>query len=235
MFNSLAKDTASIDQVIKSLPESVAKSFNIGENYLSKVESFVSGQFLSIFILIGSIFAYFIGVGEIGGKIYDRTIANWLTKNLSRTQIYLGQWLTSVALFTVSNAAIWGLMYYMFDLFSDQSELSKLYFTYAAIGTLGLFLTWNAFGQMVSVVAGRAKSIPIGSTFIVFSWFVNNLANLNGFPQWIKPFSINNYFNIILLRDNFELDWAKTIGLVGFTLLFMLAGLLLFRRKDLYL
>ncbi len=199
------------------------------------MENFFSGQFLTIYTLAGSVFALFIGIAIIGGKIEDGTIAGFLTKPLRRSQIYLGSFINNVIFLVLSSAAIGTVVYELFNLLTRQAYISTQYFINAFLSTTIVFITVLAAGQLLGLFLAKSRAHALGAFLIVLTWFVNSLGSLQGFPQWLRPFSPFYYFNNAQLRDTFTLDWHHLIVLPAATSLLVVIGVFLFRKKDIYL
>ena len=236
VFNSLSKNAAQTEQLYKSLPKGILNFANISAtDYLTKVEKFFSGQFLTIYTLAGSIFALFIGIAVIGGKIEDGTIAGILTKPLKRTQIYLGQFANSLVFIVLGSAAIGTIGYELFNLLTNQKYISVEYFANAFLGTAMILVAMVALGQLLGLFLSKSRAQSLGAFLIVMSWFINSLGSLQGFPQWLRPFSPFYYLNNVQLRDDFTLDWHHLIALPITAVILVIAGILVFRQKDIYL
>lgn len=233
LFSTLAQEAAEYDKIIGTLPPALLSSFNIAAGYLSRVETFLSGQFLTTFGLIGSVFALFIGVGELRGKLEDGSVYNWLTKSLSRTSIFTGQWLVNIIFLSLGNLIIWSLLYFQFYFLSDQKDISVDYFVNAGLGTFLVFLVWTSFGALIGTIFTKSRSQSLGVGLIVLSWFLNNLASLSGFPAWLEKLSVFSYFDTGKLRQDYVLDWSRIWVLPVLSVIFVLIGLSVFRQKDL--
>lgn len=235
VFKDLSRTAAQTIKIYQALPPAILHSFNISNDYLTHVEKFLSGQFLSVYMLAGGIFALFMGVGSIGGKIEDSTIANLLNKPFSRATIYLTQAITNIVSLIIASAATGAIMYGLFAAFSGQKSISVQYFVSAFSGATIIFITVALLGQLLGMVIGKVKAQAAGSAFIVFSFFLNGLGALAGAPTWLQNTSIFYYFNTVQLRDFYNLDMRRLAVLLVASAVFLIIGTLWFRRKDLYL
>jgi|LakMenEpi03Aug12_release.lakeMendotaPanAssembly.Ray.scaffolds.fasta_scaffold274231_2 ABC-type transport system involved in multi-copper enzyme maturation permease subunit len=235
LFDSLSQEAQETEKLITNLPAALRGTFNIDTGYLTQVEKFLSGQFLTVYTLIGTIFALIQGVYEIGGKVEDRTISNYLTKNISRTELYLSQFFANLVFFVTSSGVVWGLVYGFFRIFSDQSEISIEYFLATFLMTSALFVTTAGAGQLLGILFPKNIAQLGGIGVLVFSWFLNSLSSIGGFPEWLKPFSPFYYLNVLKLRDEFAVDWSRFGVLMSVYVACLVVGILVFRKKDLYL
>jgi ABC-type transport system involved in multi-copper enzyme maturation permease subunit len=235
VFNSISKDAKAMEEIINTIPPAISRSFNIGTGYLTRVENFLSGQFLTFYTLIGSVFAYFQGINEVSGKIDDKTITFYITRNLSRTMFYILQFVSNFIYFFTSGAIVWSVLYLLFRIFTSQDTIRVEYFIYGFISTGVLFLTIATFGQFLGVLWSRTKTQYLGAGLIIFSWFLNSLSSLEGFPEFLNNWSFFYYLNVPKLRDEFLPDITRLSVLLIFLLISLVLGKIIFRRKDLFL
>ena len=234
LFDSLSEEALEAEEFITRLPAAITDTFNIGSGYLTEVEKFLSGQFMTVYTLIGTIFALIQGVGVVGGVIEDRTISNYITKNISRLNFYAGKFLINLVFFATSGAAVWGLVYLFFDIFSSQSELSLGYFFAAYFATSTLFIVVSGIGQLLGVILPKNIAQLGGIGFLVFTWFLNSLSSISGYQECIKPTSIFYYLNSTKLRDDFTFDIDRLAVLYVVYLISLVVGIIIYRQKDVH-
>jgi putative exporter of polyketide antibiotics len=134
-----------------------------------------------------------------------------------------------------SSGVVWGLVYGFFRIFSDQSEISIEYFLATFLMTSALFVTTAGAGQLLGILFPKNIAQLGGIGVLVFSWFLNSLSSIGGFPEWLKPFSPFYYLNVLKLRDEFAVDWSRFGVLMSVYVACLVVGILVFRKKDLYL
>ena len=235
VFQSLSDSAQDVEKAYGSLPPAVLKSFNIESGYLTQVERFLSGEFLTIYTLIGAVFAFFQGLNEVGGKIDDRSISNFLTKNISRSSYYILQLVANLIFLLTSNALVWTSIYWSFRFFTSGVDIPVDYFVNGIISTSVLFVCISGFGQLLGIILPKSPAQYSGISFLVFSWFLNSLSNIQGYPEWLKPVSAFYYLNIPKLRDELSLDFTRINVLILVFIVCIVVGLIIFRKKDLYL
>ena len=237
VFNSLSKDSATNAKLFEQLPKGIFNAINIDPSlYLTKIEKFISGQFLFVYLLAGSIFSFALGASAIGKKIESRTIAMLLTKPISRGKLYLVQYLSSATFLAAAGVVIGCLAWTIMNvLLKYQSDISSSYFIWLFFGSTLIFLTFSALGQLIGSLMNGGSSLQVGAGIIVVSWFVNSLGEFAHIPTAVQVFSLFHYFNIPLLRDHFHLDFGLTIYLVAILLALLTAGYISFKKKDIYI
>ncbi|NJK71152.1 MAG: ABC transporter permease subunit [Thermales bacterium] len=231
LFDSFSTAKVEFDEILKFYPDTILDTFNITNSYLSTVENFVSGQFYTLYLLIGSVFAFYMGVGEIGGKIDDKTIGQWLTKTMSRSNLFTNQFLTNFIALSITNISINLLLYIQLIIFTNQESISQKYFFAITISTLIFFFSWASIGQLVGIFMEKSKAQGLGAGIIIISWFINTLSSIGGFPDWLNKLSIFTLFDIVNIRDNFEINWLHILTLICISLLSLLIGIYYFQKK----
>lgn len=237
VFKSLNNDAAKSSEVFKQLPSGVFSSFNIDPaTYLSHIESFISGQFLSVYLLAGSIFAFSLGVGSIGKKIENRMLATTLTKPISRTWLYCIEFVINSWFLITASAALFGISIVIFNtVLKDHTVISVSYFSSLFSGSGILFIAYMALGQLVGTILNGGRAVLVGAAIVVFSWFLNSLAPLVHISNVIQIISLFHYFDVTLLRSSFELNFSLTVQLVAIILGLVLLGRYIFSNKNIYI
>ncbi len=237
VFNSFSKDAAENAKIFEHLPKGVFNAINIDPAlYLTRIEKFISGQFLFVYLLAGSIFSFSLGVNAIGKKIEDRTIATLVTKPIARGKIYLAQFLGS-ALFLAAAGTLLCLISLgiMNTVLKYQDDVSTSYFMWLFVGSTLVFTTFAVLGQLIGTLLNGGHALQVGSGIIVVSWFISSLGEFAHIPAAVQYVSVFHYFNIPLLRDSFTLDKSLTATLLIIILALFTGGWVYFRKKDIYI
>ncbi len=235
VYNSFAENQETTQSVLDSIPQGLASTFNIDDNYLSQVETFASGQFLALSLLIGGIFAGFVGAGLVSSKIEERTIMNYLSLPVSRFWYFSLATLVNLLFFLIANILICLGLFALANFLTNQEEVSLEYFIYLFIGILGVQLFFLGLSQFLGMLLDRGQVVAINSGFAVATWFLDGLYDLANLPDFGKFFLPFYYFDIQYLSNNFELDWSLLWVLFFSAIIFWIAGLILYLRKSIYL
>jgi ABC-type transport system involved in multi-copper enzyme maturation permease subunit len=237
VFNSFSKDAAANAQLFEQLPKGIFQAININPAaYLTQIEQFISGQFTFVYLLAGSIFAFNLGVGTIGKRIENRTIAPLVTSRMSRGGVYITQFATNTLFFAFSGTLLCCIaLAIMNNVLTYQQNISTSYFIGLFVGSSLLFITFSALGQLIGMLLNGEKASQIGAGIVVVSWFIASLGEFAHIPVVIQKLSLFGYFDVTLLRDSHILSGSLTVILIVIALSFTLIGYLAFRKKNLYL
>lgn len=233
-FNMFADQGEEIEKFIGMFEDGLLEAFNMGIDYFESIEKFAGGEFLTFFGMVGAIYAAFVGVNSIAGKIADKTITNVLTKDISRTKIYLSKTLVNTLYFGISSMAIALLSYLTFLLIVDQDKISFTFFIAAFFAYFVLHLFFATFSQGIGVFLEKPKAQALSAGVVVVFWFVNSFAVIDSFPRAIIYSSPFYYVNDSYLVENFAVDWSKLWILGVGIIIFVIVGTLGFRKKDIY-
>ncbi len=231
LFDSFKEQGEDFDQLISTLPPALTDTFNISQTYVTRAESFLSGQFLTLYMLVGSIFAYISGNYVIASKIEDKIITTWLTKGISRSTLYLSQGFVNILYFWVSGFLVWAGAVVLFELLSSSS-LDTDYALAGYISTTMLLTAWTLIAQGMGSYLSAKINQGLGLGIVLISFFMNSLSSIEGYPEFLKPLSLFYYVDVPTIRDEFMIDWQRlwilpVIGLVVFTI-----GSVYFRKSD---
>lgn len=235
LFDSFKSEAAQLNATIEALPQGLKNSFNISNDYASSVENLISGQFLTLHLLIGAIFSYIIGLGEIGGKIDDHTIFQWLSSRLSRSSLFISQFITNSLFLLIGAVCIWAGLFVQFELLTSQENISQHYFGSAALST-GIFcIACTSLGQLLGVIVPRKIGQNVGIGYIIFAFFINSLSKINGFPESLNILSIFRLVDVVMLRDDYTINSNNIYSLMALTAISISIGILFFRTKDIHM
>lgn len=237
VFNSFSKDAAANAKLFEQLPKGIFEAININPAaYLTEIEQFISGQFLFVYLLAGSIFSFSLGVGGIGKQIENRTLASLLTTPISRGKLYFTQFITNTMFLTIAGVALCGIaLVIMSNVLSYQENISTAYFINLFFGSSLLFITFSALGQLIGMVLNGERATQAGAGIVVVSWFLTSLGEFVQIPAALQKLSLFGYFDVTLLRDTHVLNGSLTLVLALLVFAFIAVGCLAFRKKDIYL
>lgn len=233
VFKSMSETAEQSARIYQSLPPAVLKTVNISADYLTRPENFLSGQFLTIYLLAGSIFSVIMGVKAIGGRIQDRTILTSLTKRISRGSTYALHAFVIITTLLLMNIIVGIALLTSFTLLSG-AEISVQYIIATFSGAALVFICFAAVGLMAGVKIEKSHASAIGSALAVISFFVNGLGALAGVPAWLQKLSLFYYFDTVMLRDLYAIN-SRIFALISLTIILIGLGAYLFRKKDIYL
>lgn len=219
------------EEVLKSMPESLkplvgsVESFKTIPGYIAQQ---IYGPQIPIFLIIMGIML-FVGIG-IGDE--DRgTLQTLLVQPVSRSKVYWQKALAGAALIMLATLTIAVGVLISLAFINETYSLVRL----LAV-TFSTFLMTLAFSSVAyGVGLGLGKkglSIGVASGYAFFCFIITSLAPAVENLRPAEKFSVFYYFN----SPNFAaaaVNWSHVLVLVGFSAVFFVGGLILFRRRDL--
>lgn len=232
LFPAFREQSASLEQLIKSYPESFLKAFNFD------IKSFTTlGGYLATeqFSFIWPILLIFMLIGYAGnalaGEIEKGTIEILLSEPISRLKLFLSRYLAGLIMLIVfAIFSIWAALplarIYSIDFKTDNFVtliILGLSFGFA-VYSIGMFLT--------SVFSDRGKVFFISGGLLVAMYVLNILSAIKESLGDLKYFSFFYYFNPSKALVYNQIDnWAYAVFL-GVAIVFTIAGLIIFCRRD---
>lgn len=221
---------AAVADIAKGFPEIFKKAFNITDNYLSVFPS-IYAVILSILTLAGSIQAMNLGVGMVSKEIRDHTADFLLTKPVARASVQAQKLLAGVALILVTDlilfAIIWGLIQVTItDPFSFRTFLTS---TSALVCLQAFFL---ALGFLLGSIMPKVKTVVAVSLPVVFGFYVLGLLDTVIGQDKIKYLTPFKFFNLNDLTAGRPYDDGSLLYLGALVVVFVAAGFLIYRRRD---
>lgn len=206
--------------------------FGVDSDYFTTVENYFAGEFLVSFVLMAAIFAAYQGANIIAGKIEDKTIATYLTKDIKRHDIYASK-VSSLIIFIAATTLIIGLICYLsFVVFTNQDKISIKFFVTSFSAAFLMQVLFMYIGLTIGVIFSKSKSIAFSISFLIFSWLLIALSKIDAFPDMLALVSPYYYIDFDQISESMSLDAAKVIYILLVLLILRALSWLIFRDKD---
>lgn len=207
---------------------------NVGAHALQTFVGYLSFEFYSVwFGLFFGGFLAFIAGGIVARPIEDGTIELALARPFSRRRFYLERCgalaLVGLLMSVWTLAAVWVDTRLFAEARVDWHWLLLTQLTGGAflLFALGLGAVISAFGS----VARTAGSAAIG--VLVLGYLLNSLATLSDRLTWLANFSPFHYAQLNTILVAHQITWWHLLLLSGVGVIGVIAGLIVFERRDL--
>lgn len=231
IYSGLSNDIGEFIKVLNSLPEVVRKLLSIYADSLSTLEGFYSFVFVYI-VLCGGIQAMNLGLSIVSKEVRDKTADFLLTKPVSRSEILTAKLLAAVVSLIFTN-----VLYLVITLPSTliiKAEFSMKILLMISLTLLFVQLIFLAIGVIVSVLAGRIKSVISISLSTVFGFFIiGSLGSLIGdeAARYLSPFK---YFDLAYILKNAAYETSFVIIGLIFVVVSILLSYMIYIKKDVH-
>jgi ABC-2 type transport system permease protein len=232
-YPSIASESTRMKELVAGYPEGFLDVFNIDiETLFDSFEGFMAGENYSLlWPLITTIFAIALGSGSIAAEIDRGTIELLLSQPISRAQIYWAKYLANV------------FILFIFVITSTLSVIPLAWLHKISINYLGHFwiaglgmlfaVTILSIATMFSTMANtRGKPVALGAGIIIVMYALNVLASLEDSLDPAKYASFFYYFNYNAAIIKHQIDPLNMGVFLGTTLVCVIIGLIVFRKRD---
>lgn len=231
IFSSATGDLESVKNVMKSMPEAARKVLGIYVDSISTLEGFYSFVFVYV-LLCGAIQAMNIGTSIISKEVRDKTADFLLTKPVKRDRI-----LTFKLLAALSSLVITNIIYVIVTVsmtFTVKSEFNMTIFLLISITLLFVQLMFMSLGVLISVIAGKIKSVTSISLSTVFSFFIiGALGSILG-DQAVRYISPFKYFDTAYIINHSAYETSFLIAGIIFVIAAITASYVIYIKKDIH-
>ncbi len=231
-FPAIKDQSANLEQLLQSYPESMMKAFNFDIKSLNTLEGFIATEqfsfvwpLLVIFMLLGY------SGSAIAGEIEKGTIEILLSQPLSRLKLYFGRYLSGLlmlVLFTIFSIFAIFPIASLYDISLKTSHFlnfSILAFLFGlSIFSIGMFLS--------SVFSDRGKVFFIAGLFLVLMYVLNIIAAIRESLTDLKYASFFFYFNPSLALIYNKIDDYSYVVFLSVIVVFTLLGAIIFSKRD---
>jgi len=229
IFSGLSGDIEAFKNILKSMPEVVRKLLSIYIDSISTLEGFYSFVFVYV-VLCGAIQAMNLGISIVSKEVREKTADFLLTKPVSRARI-----LTSKLLAALASLVITNIIYLLITVpitLTVKSEFSMKIFLMITATLFFVQLMFISLGVIVSVIAGKIKSVISISLSTVFGFFIiSMLGSVFGDKavRYISPFK---YFDLAYIVKNAAYETSFIIVGIIFVIAAIAASYLVYVKKD---
>lgn len=231
IFKGLGPDIENFKAFLNNMPDVMKKVFNIYIDSMSTLEGFYSFVF-SFVVLCGSIQAMNLGTAIVSKELRDRTADFLMTKPVSRIGI-----LTSKLVAAFSVLAITNIIYLVLTILAAVVAVNafnlKLFFM-ISVTMFFVQLIFMSLGVMISVLAGRIKSVISVSLSTVFGFYI--LGSLGSFlgeerVRYLSPF---RYFDTAYIIEHAAYEVSFIVIGIAFVIAAIAASYLVYLKKDIH-
>ncbi|EQB21431.1 hypothetical protein UNSWDHB_1242 [Dehalobacter sp. UNSWDHB] len=231
LFKGLGHDIENFKAFLNNMPDVIKKSFNILIDSISTLEGFYSFVF-SFVVLCGAIQAMNLGTAIVSKEMRDRTADFLMTKPVSRSYIMTSKLIAAFSALVMTNIIYLGLTVSAAVALVGTFNL-KVFFM-ISITMFFVQLIFMALGILISVMAGKIKSVISVSLSTVFGFYI--LGSLGSFlgEEKVRYFSPFRYFDTayIIKHAAYEVSFV-VIGIV-FIIAAIAGSYLVYLKKDIH-
>lgn len=230
-FKGLENDIGAFRVFIKNLPDVMKKAFNIYLDSISTLVGFYSMVF-SFVVLCGAIQAMNLGTAIISKEVREKTADFLLTKPVSRSTI-----LTSKLLAAFSSLIITNVIYLLLTITAAAAvvgDFNLKLFLMISVTLLFIQIIFMALGVIVSVIAGKIRSVISISLSTVFGFYIiGTLGSVVGEEnvRYISPF---RYFDTAYIIKNSAYEISFVIIGAIFVIAATAGSYLIYLKKDIH-
>lgn len=231
IFSSAAGELESVKKVMESMPEAFRKVLSIYVDSISTLEGFYSFVFVYV-VLCGAIQAMNLGTSVLSKELSEKTADFLLTKPVNRERI-----LTSKLLAVLASLLITNILYLLITVsvtFTVKSEFSMKVFLMISATLFFVQLMFMALGVIVSVLAGKIKSVISISLTTVFGFFIiGALGSIIGdeAARYLSPFK---YFDTAYIIKNATYETTFIIIEIVFVIAAITVSYQVYGKKDIH-
>lgn len=231
IFSSAAGDIEAYKNILSNMPEVTRKILSIYIDSISTLEGFYSFIFVYI-VLCGAIQAMNVGLSIVSKEIREKTADFLLTKPIKRKNILTFKLLAAVASLIITNIIYLVITVAMTH--TVKSQFSMKIFLMISATLFFVQLMFFSLGVIVSVIAGKIRSVISISLSTVFGFFiVSALGSVIGDEKvrYISPFK---YYDAAYIIKNGAYETKYIAIEIIFVIAAITASYLVYIKKDVH-
>lgn len=231
LFKGLGSDIESFKAFLNNMPDVMKKVFNILIDSISTLEGFYSFVF-SFVVLCGAIQAMNLGTAIVSKEIRDKTADFLMTKPVSRKTIMTSKLMAAFSALVITNM-IYQVLTILVAVVVVNSFNIKIFFM-ISLTMFFVQLMFMALGILISVLAGKIKSVISVSLSTVFGFYI--LGSLGSFlgeerVRYLSPF---RYFDSAYIIEHATYETSFVVVGIVFIIAAIAGSYLVYIKKDVH-
>lgn len=222
-----------IESALKQMPESMTKFFggDLGMQY-SKIEGFLSVEYLSIFFVLIILFYVGSSVGAtIAGNSEKKMLDFDLSQPISRTKYALSHYLISI-LFTILLVAFNVFVIWLLCKCYNVSISNKGLMAFMLQASVFFLAFIGIAAFLSSIVKSKMTVVLVTVFFSLGSYIFLSLSNIFDKLKDYKKISIYYLYNPQKILESGDINWWHITILFSIFLIGIISSLIIFNRKD---
>lgn len=199
---------------------------------LTTFGGFAGMEYLSLmWVLIAAAAMVTFAGGALGGAVDDGSMETTLSLPVSRTKVVVSRYLAMAAYAGILSFVTSATLYLPSLIYDVELSLSDSVMLFL-VGWL-LMLSIGGFAYLLSALSsssGRPVAVTLG--VITAMWIGDALGNLNKDIEWVRDFSVFKYWTPGKVLQGQAVTDEAWAALALTALLFFVAAVIVFRRRD---
>ncbi|MBL8015582.1 MAG: ABC transporter permease subunit [Candidatus Doudnabacteria bacterium] len=230
-YDSLATNTQELEKLLTTLPPQLLKAFSIDVASLSTIEGMLNSRFTTFSIIVGGIWAGWLGVQAIGRDASRGTLVWLATQPISRRAIYLAKLGTTIIWVIIVNAILMFVSAVQIDILTSVTSVPIEFLISLGIGLSVYYVVLVSLGNLGALLWGEEKGRYLAILVVMVSYLMNIVRVFEGVPEFVKYLTLNFYFDPETLSKTGILGNEVWL-LVLLATIFTIVGIPIFARKD---
>lgn len=231
-FPSFKDQTASIDSLMKSFPESLMKAFNVDVNSFGTIEGFISSeQFSFVWPILMIFMTVSMAASFLAGEIEKGTSEILLSLPQPRWKIFISRYLVGFSILIVFTF----LSIYAIIPLANAYDISVKNANISTMALLSFCFSISVYSLSMffsALFSDKGKVFFLSGAVLVGMYVLNIISALKTNLVDLKYYSFFYYFNPAKALIYNSVDHWAYIVFISFSLLFILLGLLVFTKRD---
>jgi ABC-2 type transport system permease protein len=228
-------ESGTVEEVFKMFPEEMLKAFSMNFDTFDNILGFYTSYNIFYIMIGGGILAITMGGGLLSKEETQKTAEFLYTKPVTRFEVVWSKFLAFVTNIIIFNIAVMVSAVIFMEIFK-RSEIDYGRFFILSLYYLLFMLMLGALGVLITTLMRRGKNMTgLFVGIIIGFYFIDTMSKVNEDIESIGYISPFKFVNVDILMETYALDWWRVVYFVALTLIFMVASIMIYSRKDIYI
>lgn len=234
IYGSVQQSQEQLAKLYKAFPKALYEAFGIQDLVINTLPKFLG---LELFSFMWPILAIFLVIsraaGSITGEVEKGTLGLYLALPITRSKLYWSKYLSSLlAIFVFVVVSIGGII--PIAALFDQEISASVILHLAILGGLFMWAVYAFTIWIACIFSEKSKVYMFVGSFLAVMYVINVVAGLQSSLAWLHNYSVFYYFNSQDVLNKNIIDSSSFLVFGVTIVLFSILGMLVFRRRDIY-
>ncbi len=230
LFPSFAKDAEQVNELLKTLPETLRKAVGIEIGSFTSLLGFYSYVYMYI-ALCGAIQAMMLGASILSKEVREKTVDFLLTKPVSRSTIIVSK--LSAAFVSIAITSLFFILFaYIIALYVKTENFNEQAFFLLSFTLFFVQIMFLAIGVIASMLLPKLKSVLSLSLGVVFSFFFIGMFGATVGEASVRYLTPFKYFDYMYIIKNSQYEWSYLIVGLVWVITALVASFFIYTKRD---
>jgi ABC-2 type transport system permease protein len=228
-------ESGSVKEVFKMFPDEMLKAFSMNFDTFDNILGFYTAYNIFYVMIGGGIYALSLGGGLLSKEENRKTAEFLYTKPVTRQEVVWSKFLAFVTNILIFNLAVMGFAVVFMEIFK-RADVDYGRFLILSLYYFLFMLMFGSLGVFITTLIRRGRNLTgLFTGIIIGFYFIDTMSKVNADIESLGYMSPFKFVDVDILVPAYGMDWWRVVYFITLALVFMVASVVIYSRKDIYI